>query len=431
MIADTSNSLIKSFVFIVDPRDLACIDSRFSRELEIVFGYLREGSNVNIQMRLPGYLPDVNIRGNYSVMRILELMTEGPPTVFTLHKDVEKRIHEQSGVLPEMTRELLLLALSENLMADGIVTNSSLLVDARYTIDQYHRIKIVPFDEFRDTIQVIAVGNSVFWAAAYGRETGFDVFYQLTHWKAKRLFIWQQKTMGAIEKKELRENLRTALANRFPYILYSRDMVRFYQLQRDAYARRGRLRAYGLAIGFYINNFYLMLWGMLEQLTVIAKHVRNLPIKEKQCGIQSKDFWKAFGEIEKGLQSFVKEPKMSEWISLMADMRHKAAHNTIPIPTLFLTHTDESRRDDEEIAEILRKEEPELYRFMDSQTIEAMQPTLITMWREQKMEIIADGMVTGTTPDGRTYIRGQVISIDYDLSNLIAIMDAFLVKLFS
>jgi hypothetical protein len=195
--------------------------------------------------------------------------------------------------------------------------------------------------------------------------------------------------------------------------------------------RRGRLQKWTLAIGFYINTFYLMLWGMLDHLTIVAKYARNLKISEKNCGIRSEKFWKEFRAVEKGLTYFIKGPNMSEWIGIMADMRHQAAHNIIPIPSLLVNETPDSKKSDDEIVEMLKKEDPHLYRFLDPGTIEACQPTWITMWRMKKMEIVGPGMVKVAKPDGTGYLRDPVISVDYDLSNLIAVMDAFLVKLFN
>jgi hypothetical protein len=432
MIADTGNNVIRDFLFIVDPRSLSYMGHRLSWEVTQILGDLREIYKVDVQILFPKYLSDIGLPEHPGILRIFKVILEGPPAIFIFHKAVEKKLLKELGTLPKMDHELALLALAENMAADGIVTDSKLLISYQYAIYQYHRIRIIPFSEFRDTIHVVAVGNSFFWSAEHAREIGFDIYYPMTHWKAIRFFKWWSGLISSgVAKKGLVENLRSALLNRFPYILYSRDMVCFYRLQRDYYVRRGRLQMFGLAIGFYINTFYLMLWGMLEQLTIIAKHARELKVSERMCGIRSKAFWKEFRVVEKGLAAFIKRPNVEEWITVMADMRHRAAHNVIPIPSLLLNETADSRRSDEEIVVILRREEPHLYQFLDSKAIEALQPSWITAWRMRKMEIVAPGMVTFTKPDGSGYMRDPVISIDYDLSYLIGIMDAFLVKLFN
>lgn len=426
----TGNHIVKELQFVIDPRTLPYLTDMSSRDATTALQYLRNECGIGIDLLLLKCKSDDSFFMNNAIMDTLKVLADVPITDFHLHKTVEKKMAEGREKLPEMAHELSLLSLSESVKADGIVTNSALLIDHQYAIYQYHHIRIVPVDEFPDLVRVVAVGNSIFWSSAYGRDIGFDVFYQMTHWKAMRLFKWWAQVNSGQMTKKLVDNLRGALLNRFPYILYSRDMVRFYQLQRDYYLRRQRLLSYRLAIGFYINTFYLMLWGMLDHLTIVAKYARHLNITEKACGIRSKEFWKVFRGVENGLSRFVKGPKMSQWIGIMADMRHQAAHSMIPIPSLLVFETEESKKSDDEIIEILKKEKPHLYQFLDAPFIDAMQPTWIADWRMKKMEIGAPSMVMVSKPDGRGYMRDPVISVDHDLSYLIAVIDAFLVSLF-
>ncbi len=427
----TGNSIIKDFLFVFDPPSLLALQDRFSREAVPALMHLRESSGITTQLVLPRYIFDISALKDSKLMKLLKVITEGPPPIFNFDKVVAKRLRKDCGELLESKRELALLSLSESMVADGIVTGSKLLIQSQYVLYQYHRIRVIPVDEFLDLISVIAVGNSVFWSTAYAGDIGFDAFYQMTHWKASRLFKWWARSISGREKKESVENLRAALLNRFPYILYSRDMVRFYQLHRDYYIRNNQRQMYGTAIGFYINTFYLMLWGMLDHLTIIAKHARDMRISERYCGIRSKDFWKEFRKIENGLYNYIKGKDISDWINIMADMRHQAAHSIIPIPSLLVNETTDSKKSDDEIIEILKNEKSSLYRIFDSQTIEALQPSWIADWKWKKMEIVAPGMIRITKPDGTGYMRDPVVSVDHDLSNLIAVMDAFLVKLFN
>ncbi len=47
------------------------------------------------------------------------------------------------------------------------------------------------------------------------------------------------------------------------------------------------------------------------------------------------------------------------------------------------------------------------------------------------MKVIAPSMIVIQDKNGKTYMRDPVISLDYDLNMLHAIMDAFIVKLFN
>jgi len=114
-------------------------------------------------------------------------------------------------------------------------------------------------------------------------------------------------------------------------------MIRFYELQRDYFLRRGE-RRFHLMLGYYLSNYYMLLWGMLDQLTIIAKYAYNLSIKEKTCGINSNKFWNKLNEPK--LYKFISESKISEWIDIMAEMRHHAAHKGIKVPTELLIETN-------------------------------------------------------------------------------------------
>jgi hypothetical protein len=323
------------------------------------------------------------------------------------------------------------LAVADAIQADGIVTNEEILVNARYGLYQHHRIRIIPLKELGDIVEIFAHGHSIFWpATSPERYLVFDLFYQWSHWKSNRFAKWFNEVQAQIERKELRESLRSALLNRYPFLLYSRDMVRFYELQIDFYHRRGLQRRFSMGVGFYVSTFYLFLWGMLDHLTIIAKWARDLKIDETKCGIRSKKFWKEFNTTDPRLNTFLNHPRVSKWISVMADMRHAAAHRDLALPTVIVQDTEESKKSDEEILEIIKQERSYMYQSLLGPTMKSMEPIMIYLWRVGKMKVVAPNMVIIKNEEG-TYLRDPVISIDHDLQYLTAIMDAFLVALFN
>ncbi|HSB71110.1 MAG TPA: hypothetical protein VLT62_17415, partial [Candidatus Methylomirabilis sp.] len=91
--------------------------------------------------------------------------------------------------------------------------------------------------------------------------------------------------------------------------------------------------------------------------------------------------------------------------------------------------TEDSKKSDAEIAEVLRKEEPELYRMIPEELVREPEPQRIWHWRLRKMEVLGDNIVVVERKSAR-YIRGAVESVDYDLAILNAVIDAFLVGIF-
>lgn len=426
----------RQFQFILDPYCLLNIDHTYCKSVfDLIHDLKLAEPKIDIHVLLPAYLASDEVLCQINRMNLgLHQIDEPNPTPnidleSSILKDIQDKFKEKKG---ETNHALALLALSDLLQADGIITKSDILIDRQYAIYQYHRIKIIHSDEFADTVEVIAHGNSVFWSVlSPERKLNFDLFYLLSHWKNSRLFKWHEKVKLKISNEDLKDNLRSALLNRYPYILYSRDMIRYYELQGEYYSRRGLFQRFGLSLGYYLTTFYLMLWGMLDQLTVIAKYARDCNnLKEKDCGIRSRKFWKEFSVLEPGLKKFIKSKKIDDWIKVMAVMRHHAAHKVIKIPTEMCVDTEDSNKSDEDVLKIIRKDKALLYDFMPEPLMKNFEPTMVSIWKFRKMKVIAPRVVLFKDQSGKGYLRDPVISVDYDLDKLTAIMDAFIVRLF-
>lgn len=325
-----------------------------------------------------------------------------------------------------------LAALALHAQADGVIVPlNSLLAEHRWEVYQRHRLRVIPLDELGAFVEWCAHGHGIFWSANHAMRTlAQDLYYHVAHPKCARLVTWFHRIQHTLTDPELHETVRSALLNRYPFILYSRDMVRFYEIQVDHFARRGLYRRFGWALGYYITAFYLHVWGMLEQLTLIANGRLELGLSDEQCGIhKDRTLWKALGAREPGLRNFVKTDPIAAWTAAMSDVRHAAAHRAMLLPAPLVSHTAESQLSDDEVRERLRAEEPGYYAHMPEEVIAAIEPMRIWHWRVRHVETIGDNVVMVKGKSG-TYVRGAVVSIDYDLTMLEAVMDAFLVALF-
>ena len=137
-----------------------------------------------------------------------------------------------------------------------------------------------------------------------------------------------------------------------------------------------------------------------------------------------------FNNIDLRLNTFLNQPRFKEWISVMAEMRHAAAHRDLALPTEILTETEESKKSDEEILDIIKHERSYTYESVSGPIIKAMEPMMIRLWRIKKMRAVAPSAVI-IEIDGVKQMRDPVLSVDYDLQHLTAVMDAFLIVLFN
>ena len=71
-----------------------------------------------------------------------------------------------------------------------------------------------------------------------------------------------------------------------------------------------------------------------------------------------------------------------------------------------------------------------MYQVLPPEVMANLEPTMVRHWRVEHMKVVAPSMVY-VKKDDSAYLRDPVISVDYDLQVVTAIMDAFLVRLFS
>jgi hypothetical protein len=430
-----ANVPTRRFLFVIDAESLVKLVVQPYRGVSALIGELAAAPNgVSIQLMFPAYLDPA------SPQRVPGLIQDYVTTIAELPDTRRLPLSER---LPSTVRDSLraddsdghkameLLSLAGEVQADGIVTASKRLLEARYPLYQHHRARIIPVNEFGRLVEVCGHGHNFFWSSTGTlRHLDQDLYYQLTHPKARRLAEWYSTIVVSLEPHEHRENLRVALLNRYPFVLYSRDMVRFYELQMDYFARRDLPGRFGTTLGYYITNFYLHVWGLLEQLTIVAKYQRELRLEEANCGIHNdRRFWKTLGPIEPGLRSFVKGDPIAGWIAALADIRHAAAHRAMILPRTLMEETPTSQLTEDEVRVRLRAEDPEFYTKIPPEFLATLEPMRINQWRLAQYRTVGENVIVVKGRSG-TWIRGAAGSIDYDLEMLDAVIDAFLVALF-
>lgn len=132
-------------------------------------------------------------------------------------------------------------------------------------------------------------------------------------------------------RNETWEFIRTFI-HRASNLLYTRDKLLFYMLQRAAAKRDGLKRQlFAFEINYYLNHYCLLFWGGLDQLSLIINEVFGLGCPHKQIGIRRKDFLKA---AEKGAPEFIsliKGEEFQRWMNLLETIRHYVAHRGMEV----------------------------------------------------------------------------------------------------
>ncbi|MGH7307058.1 MAG: hypothetical protein ACREK6_00010 [Candidatus Rokuibacteriota bacterium] len=417
----------RTFTFIVDPVYAPELAAPEHSGLRALIEDLRDLSPAITARLLMPSTEGVDADQLGDLFEPVGALADAAPLSLSRYMAEEDRVRLETANQTDHSLRLFGIATANR--ADGVVTDAAPLVGTRYPLLQHHRIRLIPTAELLDVVEVCAHGHSVFWSGLNPvRSLTPDIYYQWTHWKGRRLANWFSTVQGRLNE-DTREALRNVILNRYPFILYSRDMVRFHELQLDHFSRRGLWRRFSTPLGYFMTNFYLHLWGMLEHLTMIAKYTLGLTVRDRDCGIKSERLLTALREQRPGLVAFLERQTIADWIAAMADARHAAAHRSMLLPTDIVAETEESRKTDDEIRAILHREDPALYRLFSGAMLEEFERQSIEHWRFERLRKIATNAVVVSKEAGG-YIRFPVDSVDHDLQMLNGAIDAFLVALF-
>jgi len=351
----------------------------------------------------------------------------------TLSRDLRRRVREriESGAEGER-RGLRLLALAWHLKADGVVTTITSVVEPRFDLLHLHKFLVISPDDLPDFVEVCARGHDVpctaYPTSVSALSSGSG--YQFAHWKGRLLFIWFNSLDSALRADErLHELLRSALLNRYPFILRARDMIRFYRLQADRQVRYDQGPTFFREpLNYHLTAFYTHIWGMLDTLAQIANRRLGLGLDPFRCHINREDFLDALGAKRPGLQKFIREHGR-HWVTIIGDVRHPVAHSALRLQQDLMEPTEESKKSDAEISAILREEDSEFDTIVPPELLREWEPTRIYLWRLSKMKLISDDAIFVESSAGG-YFRSPVASVDFDVERINAFIDAFLIGCF-
>jgi predicted nucleic acid-binding protein len=424
----------RHFCFIVDP-DVSRLTADLSKQgvFKLIHDLRGVSPDIDLRFLLPSYLSKVDqtaLTTHLSDSLIVLEQGNGLQT-FIPSERFSKKAADKLNTDPNKAHISGLLALAVAIQADGVITSSDMLVDLRWAFRTFERIRIIPPEELGDIIEIIAHGNNLFWSASHpDRILTVDLYYPMTNLKCHEYLDCVADLAKMSTDAVLNEELHNALINRYPFLCYARDLVRFYELQLDHYWRRGLQQRFNFPLGYHVTHFYLMLWGMLDQLTVIAKHACKLKLRTRECGIRKKCFLSAIEKIYPNLKDYLESERISKWISHIADIRHQAAHQTIPLPKEVLQETEESKKDEADIRTELKENFAEMYAYFPAEYIKQEEPIWIQNWRISRMKRLANTSVLIRKENGGGYLYDPVVSLDSDLTILTEIIDKHLLILF-
>jgi hypothetical protein len=221
----------RTFTVLVDAD---CLDSLHSKSLESVLQLI-----IDLSLITPSV--DIHLFSMQGKDPLIQKI-DPPMEAFKPSKVTDEDPRQKflgSGFTNRRLQDLCALAQESN--ADALVTSENDLIAARYALYQYDLICVVPLSELSNFVEICAHGHEVFWSASHDGPLIHDTYYPSAHPEGARFMKWFSNAQPKAASAEILENLRNAIYNRYPFILYARDMVCFYQLQMDSQKRVGHL----------------------------------------------------------------------------------------------------------------------------------------------------------------------------------------------
>lgn len=218
--------------------------------------------------------------------------------------------------------------------------------------------------------------------------------------------------------RETLELTRSLLLNRVSNILYTRDKLLFYVQQRR-FAKRQKWKRQGFQFeaSYYLNFYYLLIWGGIDQLSRIINHALNLNVQRKKAGGSREDFVKKIEESSPKLASVFKQEDFKRWIEQLRRNRHFTAHQGSIILSPIIEKPEKEPTDEELDQEaksnptwhVMKKTlSPELLNWYEKSLKESL--------RIAKYRVIVDDAMIIPEGDKQFYFR-PLANIEWDFNN--------------
>jgi hypothetical protein len=137
--------------------------------------------------------------------------------------------------------------------------------------------------------------------------------------------------------------------NRLGDLCFSRDKLCFYEIQQSVSKRaQWKRQRFSAEIAYYLNFYYLQLYGAFDHAAVLVNGLFGLGVKERQVAARNPEFLNALGTKQLAdIKAVFEKPAHVEFIKRVAALRHTAAHRGVLTPTKVVQDMDHPPSNDE------------------------------------------------------------------------------------
>jgi hypothetical protein len=191
--------------------------------------------------------------------------------------------------------------------------------------------------------EIFVRGHDLPWAFAY--KVWFEpwiAFYQLSEeWVFTPGLQFLKLCQERKASSDSVEVGRSLIYNRLDHLCFTRDRLLFHEMQQAA-ARRAQWKRqrFSAEIAYYLNFYYLLLYGAVDHAAVLVNGLLNLGVDARRVSARNPGFLKLLNARAPGVHAVFQNPTHMAFINRVAAVRHIAAHRGVVTPTKVLQKPD-------------------------------------------------------------------------------------------
>ena len=221
-----------------------------------------------------------------------------------------------------------IIKIAEKIDADIVVSDSS-MTDFEEQKEEDLRLYTSSIEEAKLRAEIFVRGHEIPWAFNEPVwNMPWTAFYNMCDHYGREAWSLYSSMMGTTAlKANASEVLRSLLLNKFSNICYVRDKLLFYKLQRSYAKRNGfNKQDYKFEAGLYLTYYYLLIWGGIDQLSIIINDLLQLGSKGISISVTKKAFRIKVLSKNRNIGEIIIKEKYLEWFEYLRKIRNFVAH---------------------------------------------------------------------------------------------------------
>jgi len=191
--------------------------------------------------------------------------------------------------------------------------------------------------------EIFVRGHDVPWAFSY--KAWFETWTGFYHLSESQMFQPGMNLLNLCLTKGVSspalEIARSLVYNRLENLCFTRDRLLFYEMQQAVATRhKWKRQQFSSEVAYYLNHYYLLLYGAFDHVAVLVNALFNLGVNEKRAGARNPEFLSALKAKLPRLHALFEEPEHTSFISRIGAVRHQAAHRAVVTPQMVVQEPD-------------------------------------------------------------------------------------------